>query len=65
MYGRVLAQVPPAPELASDSEKALRTATSAAGVIVGPTTLRPRWDATRLDLHYAISVMHPRANGGR
>ena len=64
MYGRILDQVPQAPELSADSEEALSTATSAAGVNVGPTTLRPNWDGTRLDLHYAISVMHPRANGG-
>ena len=64
MYGRVLAQVPQAPQLFGDSEEALRAATSAAGINVGPTTLRPNWDGTRLDLRYAIDVMHPRANGG-
>ena len=63
MYGRVLAQVPQAPQLVGDSEEALRAANSAAGINVGPTTLRPRWDGTRLDLHYAIDVMHPRATG--
>ena len=62
--GYVIPQVPPAPELAADSEALLRTQTAAAGVEVGAKTLLPNWDGARLNLGYAISVMHPRANGG-
>ena len=62
--GYVLPQVPPTPELAGDTEAVLRTHAAAGGVQVDATTLRPDWDGTRLNLHYAISVMHPRANGG-
>ena len=62
--GYVIPQVPPARELVADSEALLRTQTAAAGVEVGAKTLLPNWDGARLNLGYAISVMHPRANGG-
>ena len=62
--GYVIPQVPPAPKLAGDSEALLRRQTAAARVEVGAKTLLPNWDGARLNLGYAISVMHPRANGG-
>ncbi|HEU5193109.1 MAG TPA: hypothetical protein VFW70_00115, partial [Methylomirabilota bacterium] len=62
--GYVIPQVPRAPELAGDSEALLRAQSAAAGAQIDATTLRPNWDGARLNLHYAISVMHPRANGG-
>ena len=62
--GYVLPPVPPAPELVGNSEALLRAQTAAGGIQVDATTLRPNWDGTRLNLGYAISVMHPRANGG-
>jgi hypothetical protein len=34
-----------------------------AGVQVGPQTLKPNWDGTRLNLHHAIWALHPRATG--
>ena len=62
--GYVIPQVPQASELAGDSETLLRMHTAAGRIQVDATTLRPNWDGTRLNLGYAISVMHPRANGG-
>jgi hypothetical protein len=63
--GWVLPQVPAAPELARDSEAILHDANAADGIHVDARTLTPNWDGTRLDLRWAIDVMHPRANGGR
>jgi len=51
--GWVLPAVPVAPEVRAHAE-----------VHVGADTLRPNWSGERLNLGYAISVMHPRANGG-
>jgi uncharacterized protein DUF222/HNH endonuclease len=62
-YGRVLPRVTPAPELNGNSEETLRAANAAAGVNPDSTTLRPNWDGTRLNLGWAIDVMHPRAIG--
>jgi hypothetical protein len=36
----------------------------AVGVHLDAHTLTPNWGGERLNLGYAISVMHPRANGG-
>jgi hypothetical protein len=61
--GWVLPQVPAGPELAGDSVAALRAATAAGGVHVDAHTLTPNWGGERLNLGYAIDVMHPRAIG--
>ena len=61
--GRVVASVPASPALSGDSEKVLRADNGAAGVHVGALTLTPNWDGTRLNLGWAIDVMHPRAIG--
>ena len=61
--GWVFPDVPPMPELQRDSEGLLRAETAAAGVHVDATTLRPNWSGERLNLGYAIDVMHPRAIG--
>jgi len=62
--GRVVPPVPAPPELIRDSELVLHDENAAAGVHVDANTLGPDWDGTRLPLGWAISVMHPRANGG-
>ena len=62
--GWVIPEVPEPPEVAADGGDALRSETAAAGVHVDANTLRPDWDGTRLNLGWAIDVMHPRANGG-
>jgi len=55
--------VPAPPEVAGDAAARLRADNAAAGVHVDAHTLRPDWDGTRLNLGYAIDVMHPRAIG--
>jgi hypothetical protein len=37
----------------------------AAGVSVGPRTATPTWQGERLDVRYAIDVLHPLANEKR
>ena len=37
----------------------------AAGVAVGPRTATPTWQGERLDVRYAIDVLHPLANEKR
>ena len=62
--GWVFPEAPlPATALRGASEDILRGQTAAAGVHVDATTLRPSWLGERLDLGYAIEVMHPRASG--
>ena len=63
--GWLIPDAPKLPAVPADGGETLRLQTTTAGVDVDANTLRPRWDGTRLDLHYAISVMHPRANGDR
>ena len=45
------------------SEDVLRAANDAAGVNVDSAALKSSWDGTRLNLGWAIDVMHPRAIG--
>ena len=61
--GRLVPHVPPSPVLRSDSEQLIRAENAAAGVHVGAHTLTPNWGGERLNLGWAIDVMHPRAIG--
>ncbi|HEU5197550.1 MAG TPA: HNH endonuclease signature motif containing protein [Methylomirabilota bacterium] len=62
--GWLIPDAPEPPAVPADAGETLRAQNAAVGVEVNRNTLRPDWDGTRLNLHYAISVMHPRANGG-
>jgi 5-methylcytosine-specific restriction endonuclease McrA len=62
--GWLIPDAPTPPAVPADGGETLRFQHADADVHVDASTLRPRWDGTPLDLHYAISVMHPRANGG-
>jgi hypothetical protein len=59
--GRVLPEVPALPAVPADAERLLRAQN--AGVHLDATTLRASWSGDRLDVGYAIDVMHPRAIG--
>jgi uncharacterized protein DUF222/HNH endonuclease len=60
-WGRPLPDVP-TPELApDDSVKMLRAQNEAARLQLDAQTLRPGWLGERLDVGYAISVLHPHA----
>jgi hypothetical protein len=60
-HGRVLPNVPPAPAVADDPVKWFRAAHAAAGLKIDAQTSRPSWSGERLDVVYAIDVLHPRA----
>ncbi len=59
--GRLLPDVPPAPRVPDDPVQALRTQNEAAGVRVDAGTTCPGWLGERLDVGWAIDVLHPRA----
>jgi 5-methylcytosine-specific restriction endonuclease McrA len=60
--GQVLPDVPRPPAAPDDPVGSLRTQHQAAGLNLHPRTAMPKWLGERLDLGYAIDVLHPRAN---
>jgi hypothetical protein len=54
--------VPPAPAVLPDPIGALHWNHRARGLTIGPETSMPSWLGERLDLGWAISVLHPAAN---
>jgi len=61
--GWVFPEALPMPAVPADAEGIVRAQNADAGAHVGPTTLRPHWEGERLNVGYAIDVMHPRAIG--
>jgi hypothetical protein len=59
--GLVFPDVPPAPPVAADPVQTVRGQNEAAGVRVDVGTTRLGWLGERLDVGYAIDVLHPRA----
>ena len=59
--GRPLPDVPPLPAVPDDPIKALRARNEAAGLDLHAQTLRQGWLGERVDVGYAIDVLHPRA----
>jgi Domain of unknown function (DUF222)/HNH endonuclease len=59
--GRVLPEVPPAPELHSDAVEIVRAQNVAEGLHLHSRTAMPSWLGEPLDVGYAIDVLHPRA----
>jgi hypothetical protein len=59
--GQLLPEVPPAPWVADDPRGVLRTWNQAAGLNLHAHTATPGWLGERLDVGYAIDVLHPRA----
>ena len=59
--GRLLPAVPPPSVVPDDPVGALRARNEAAGLQLNAQTTRPGWLWERLDVGYAISVLHPRA----
>ena len=57
--GRVLPYVPPPLEVAPDAAQALRRQHEADGLYLHPRTATPSWCGERLDVGYAIDVLHP------
>jgi hypothetical protein len=61
--GRLLADIPAPPALPADPVAKLRARNEAAGVRPNARTARPGWQGERLDVGWAIDVLHPRAIG--
>ncbi len=60
--GRVVPDVPPPPVMPDDPMRALREAHAANGICIHPRTSMPGWLGERLNVGYAIDVLHPLAN---
>jgi hypothetical protein len=60
--GRPLPEVPTPPRCDGDPVARLRDLHAAEGLRLGPHTAHPGWSGERLDLGWAIDVLHPRAN---
>jgi HNH endonuclease len=63
--GRVVPDVPCPPRAPADPVTAVRTDNEEGGIVVGPRTATPAWQGERLDVGYAIDVLHPLANEKR
>ena len=63
--GRPLPEVPPAPALQGDPTEALRSRHEAAGPEIHARTAIPGWHGERLDVVWAIDVLHPLATRAR
>ncbi len=59
--GRPLPEVPPAAEVPDDPAQILRAHHEAQGLRLNARTACPRWLGERLDVGWAIDVLHPRA----
>ena len=63
--GGPLPEVPPSPAVLGDPIDAIRARHDAEGLRLNAHTTRPGWLGERLDVGWAIDVMHPRAVGPR
>jgi hypothetical protein len=61
--GRPLPEVPPAAPGPDDPNGRLRASNGDRGMHIDPQTSKPLWTGERLDVGWAIDVLHPRANG--
>jgi hypothetical protein len=62
--GRAIPAVPPPPDIAPDPEQAIRRLNAGNGLAMHSRTATPGWLGERLDVSYAIDVLHPRARNG-
>jgi 5-methylcytosine-specific restriction endonuclease McrA len=59
--GQVLPEVPPPPEVPDDPVKLLRARHDSEGLVLQARTAMPGWFGERLDVGWAIDVLHPLA----
>jgi hypothetical protein len=59
--GRVIPNVPRPPEAPADPVGTVRTDNDRAGIVMSAWTATPTWRGERLDVGYAIDVLHPLA----
>jgi hypothetical protein len=60
--GRPVPEVPPPPTVPADPVEALRAGNRAQGLALDARSLTPSWLGERLDLGWALAVLHPLAN---
>jgi hypothetical protein len=60
--GWPIPEVPPPPAVPPQPRQALVAANRAQGLTIGPRTALPYWCGERLDLGWAIDVLHPACN---
>jgi hypothetical protein len=60
--GRPIPEVPAPPAVPPDATQALVAVHRAQGLAIGARTGCPSWGGERLDLGWAIGVLHPAAN---
>jgi hypothetical protein len=63
-HGRPISEVPAPPPVPREPSRALIAANEARGLAIGPRTGCPSWLGERLDLGWAIDVLHPAAQVG-
>ena len=63
--GWSIAEVPEPPKLPVDPMEVLRDMNIAYGLDLDGDTMTPSWHGERLDVRYAIDVLHPRALASR
>ncbi len=62
--GRALPDVPPPATVPTDPASALEASHTAEGIQIDAETARPTWLGERLDLGWALTVLHPQAAPG-
>jgi hypothetical protein len=62
--GQLLPEVPLSPEVAGDPVQAVRAQNEAEGLVLHARTAMPGWMGERLNVAWAIDVLHPLAAGG-
>ena len=63
--GRPLPDVPPPAVVPANPSDTVRAQNEARGVEINARTATPGWQGERLDVGWAISVLHPRAVSSR
>ena len=61
--GQLLPDAPRPPRIFGDPVSSLRAGNQAEGLVLDARTSMPLWSGERLDVGYAIDVLHPLANG--
>jgi hypothetical protein len=61
----VIPEVPPPKPVPADPVEALVVRHRQQGLAIGPRTAWPSWSGERLDLAWAIDVLHPAAASAR
>ena len=61
--GDLVPEVPRSPGVPANPVAVLRASNQAAGLVLHAGTSMPRWQGERLNVGYAIDVLHPLASG--